>query len=259
MANSSTAVDRKFVSDTVWNYGSFAIMAATGVILNFFITWKMGVEALGVFNQIYAIYVVTGQLAAFGIHDSAQKHVAEHADSRDTASQIGQTAFWLGLLFGLAAALLLFSLSGAIGNITDSTDVAQGITIVAPAICLFAANKILMGILNGARRMKCFAVAQSLRMIVILTVCIAVSLMDLPAYLLAAGFTAAEVILLPFVLIVTGAWRWPFGKVQAGSWFQKHLTFGAKALSGGFLAESYIRIDILMLSVTPRSVSTASP
>ena len=48
----------KFLSDAAWNYVAFAVMAATGVILNFFIAGYFGIEALGVFNQIYAIYVV---------------------------------------------------------------------------------------------------------------------------------------------------------------------------------------------------------
>ena len=46
--------NRKFFQDAIWNYSAFAVMALTGVILNFFVAWKMGLEALGVFNQIYA-------------------------------------------------------------------------------------------------------------------------------------------------------------------------------------------------------------
>ena len=72
-------LDRKFLGDTAWNYGAFAVMAATGVILNFFIAWRFGTAALGVFNQIYAVYMVMAQLAVFGVHDSAQKYVAEHS------------------------------------------------------------------------------------------------------------------------------------------------------------------------------------
>ena len=53
-----SAVDKKFYQDTAWNYIAFFIMALTGLILNFFIAWKTGVETLGIFNQIYAIYVI---------------------------------------------------------------------------------------------------------------------------------------------------------------------------------------------------------
>ena len=101
MAINPLATDRKFFQDAIWNYSAFGIMALTGVILNFFIAWKMGLEALGIFNQIYAIYVVLGQLAAFGIHDSVQKHIAEYADDKLTSDHVGQTAFWIAFGTGI--------------------------------------------------------------------------------------------------------------------------------------------------------------
>ena len=50
MANTPSRFDGKFLTDTAWNYAAFAIMAATGVILNFFIATHFGIETLGVFN-----------------------------------------------------------------------------------------------------------------------------------------------------------------------------------------------------------------
>ena len=233
MAINPLATDRKFFQDAMWNYSAFAIMALTGVILNFFIAWKMGLEALGIFNQIYAIYVVLGQLAAFGVHDSVQKHIAEYADDKLTSALVGQTAFWIGV----------------VEVVTNSVQVGRGVAIVAPAICLFSVNKILMGILNGARRMKAFAIVQSIRVVVILCVCFGIALFTHAAYLLALGFLCAEIAITPVLLILTRAWSWPFGLTQAKRWAITHIKFGVKALSGGFLSESYIRIDILMLAI----------
>ena len=168
MAINPLATDRKFFQDAMWNYSAFAIMALTGVILNFFIAWKMGLEALGIFNQIYAIYVVLGQLAAFGVHDSVQKHIAEYENDKFKTDLVGQTAFWIAFGTGSLIGGLLFTLSGVVEIITNSVQVGRGVAIVAPAICLFSVNKILMGILNGARRMKAFAIVQSIRVVVIL-------------------------------------------------------------------------------------------
>ena len=72
MAEVSSRLDRKLLGDMACNYGAFTLMAGTGVILNFFIAIQFGVETLGVFNQIYAVYIVAAQLAVFGLHDSAQ-------------------------------------------------------------------------------------------------------------------------------------------------------------------------------------------
>ena len=46
MAINPLATDRKFFQDAMWNYSAFAIMALTGVILNFFIAWKMGFKII---------------------------------------------------------------------------------------------------------------------------------------------------------------------------------------------------------------------
>ena len=78
-------IDGKLLGDTAWNYGAFALMAGTGVILNFFIAIRFGVETLGIFNQIYAVYIVAAQLSVFGIHDSAQNHTAEHGGAEARA------------------------------------------------------------------------------------------------------------------------------------------------------------------------------
>ena len=80
MPDIDARLGRKFLTDTGWNFASFAIMAATGVILNFFIAAHFGIATLGVFNQIYAVYVITGQVAVMGVNDSAQKHNAEFMD-----------------------------------------------------------------------------------------------------------------------------------------------------------------------------------
>lgn len=240
--------DRKFLTDTVWNYGAFALMAGTGVIVNFFIAAFMGIEALGVFNQVFAIFVVTGQLAVLGLHDSAQKHAAEFADSADVLASSSTASVQAAFIVGSAVAVFLYLLSPAIGEITDSAAVGAGAAIIAPGVGMFAINKTLLGVLNGMRRMREFALGQSVRVLSILTVCLAVGFMDAPAHYLALSFTAAEAIVLVLLFIlVRPAWR-RFDPATR-SWTGRHLRFGVRALPNGFLNESFIRIDVIMLGI----------
>ena len=51
MSDGKFRLQSKFLTDAAWNYGAFAIMAGTGVALNFFIAAVFGTAALGVFNQ----------------------------------------------------------------------------------------------------------------------------------------------------------------------------------------------------------------
>lgn len=245
-----STVDTKFLKDTSWNYASFALMAVTGVALNFFIAAYFGVETLGVFNQIYAIYVVSAQLAVWGIHDSAQKYNAEFIEFREQCELVSAAAIWLACGFGLAAAIFMFAASGPIGRLADSSAVGKGVALVAPGLFFFALNKVLMGIVNGRRRMKAFAAAQALRVIVILISCFGVALLDFAGYFLGASFTIAEVVLLPVLLAVIRPSLSGFADGSAfRGWIGTHLRFGTKALANGFLAESYVRVDIIMLGI----------
>ncbi len=243
-------LDRKFLGDTAWNYGAFAVMAATGVILNFFIAWRFGTAALGVFNQIYAVYMVMAQLAVFGVHDSAQKYVAEHAGDAAALLAIQRAAVVLAVVIGAGVAIVVWAASGIIGRLAASTPVGLGVELAAPGMALFAINKVLMGILNGARRMRAFALVQGGRVLSILGFALLVAVQDWQPHVLGAAFTVAEALIILPLLILVRPWQTGVAAALATrDWIGRHLDFGVRALPNGFLAESYVRVDVLMLAV----------
>lgn len=248
MAGDASGHERKFLTDTVWNYGAFALMAGTGVLVNFFIAGYIGVEALGVFNQVFAIFVVGGQLAVLGLHDSAQRHAAQFADDPDVQATSSIASVQAAIVVGAIAAFVLFIASGAIGAVADSDAVGTGVAIVAPGVGLFAINKTLMGVLNGMRRMREFAIAQSVRVLIILAVCLGVGFAGADPALLAASFTVAEAVL---VVLLSFMARPALRRIdpETMAWVRKHLRFGVRAMPNGFLNESFIRIDVIMLGI----------
>ena len=249
MANVSSRLDRKLLGDTAWNYSAFALMAGTGVILNFFIAIQFGVETLGVFNQIYAVYVIAAQLAVFGLHDSAQKYTSEHHDQGDARQLIARSANLVALLIGAGVALIIYLSAPFIGRIANSASVGHGIAWAAPGLLFFALNKVQMGILNGERRMQAFAVMQGVRVLTILSVILVAEAQEWPGYMLGASFTVAELVIFGPLLILVRPWRGSSDAMGARDWRRRHLNFGAKALPNGFLAESYLRVDVLMLAI----------
>ncbi|MEK9725250.1 MAG: oligosaccharide flippase family protein, partial [Rhodospirillaceae bacterium] len=250
MADAGARLDGKLAGDAAWNYGAFALMAGTGVVLNFYIAIRFGAATLGVFNQIYAVYIVAAQLAVFGIHDSVQKYVAEHDGDGAARWTIARTATLLAAAIGLGVALVVYLASGWIGRIVVSDPVGQGVAWAAPGLFFFAVNKVLMGVLNGERRMRAFALAQGFRVLAILGFVLLVARMGWDEPVLGACFTVAEMLLCPTLMVAVKPWR---AGVAAGEgardWVRRHLDFGAKALPNGFLAESYVRVDVLMLAV----------
>ena len=244
-----SALKGKFAGDTAWNFLAFGVMAAVGVIINFFIAGYLGARALGIFNQGYAVFVVGGQLAAFGIQDSVQKHIAEHyPDHPDKARAAAAGAIVAVAITALPLAAILGLSHAAIGRVVDSADVGRTIAIVAPGVALFALNKVLMGGLNGRREMRLFAFGQAFRGCAILVSCLAFGLFGAEPYWLAGAFTVAEAALLPFLLVMDrGAAGGSLRDIR--DWTVRHLLFGLRAMPNGFLAESYIRVDVLMLAL----------
>ena len=171
MPDNSRRFEKSFLINTAWNYGAFGVMASVGVILNFFIAYWFGVEVLGIFNQVYAIYVVAAQLAVMGLQDSVQKHVAQLDDKPNKIHVVSSAALTLAALSGSVVAVIVYLLSNPIALALDSQAVGKGIALAAPGLLFFGLNKVLMGTLSGARRLKSFAAAQTMRVLVILLAC----------------------------------------------------------------------------------------
>lgn len=242
--------DRKFLTDTLWNYGSLGIVALVGVALNILIVLWLGADGLGVFNQIYAIFAVSGQIVVLGLNDSAQKHASEFANNPQEQQSLGVAAVVVAAGLGFSAAVLLVLFSGAIGQLVQSQDVGRGVLFVAPGLCFFSINKVLMGILNGKRRMVAFAVGQSLRAFCILLVGSFIVVRRGTSSELGLSFTFAEIVL--FFSLIAFIRPLDYKGIQLAQvqrWLPRHIAFGGKALVHGFLSEAFLRVDIIMLGV----------
>jgi len=199
VSENKSHIDRKFWTDTFGNYLSLGVQATVGVVLNFIIVAKMGAAALGVFNQIYAAFVIAGQLVVWGLHDSVQKHAAEFVEHPEEKHALTIAAVFLVVFIGLCGAVILGFLSGPLGAWVHSSEVGKGLFLVAPGLFFFVINKVLMGILNGKRRMIAFAAGQSVRAIGVLTVILYIVWNRQPSHFFGLGFTLAEIFLLLFL------------------------------------------------------------
>jgi len=72
---------KKFQIDFSWNFLSLGILAISGILINFVILSFYSVDALGIFNQTYAIFVIASQFSVLGIHFSVLKRASKkHKD-----------------------------------------------------------------------------------------------------------------------------------------------------------------------------------
>jgi O-antigen/teichoic acid export membrane protein len=147
----------KLARDAWWNVVSLAVAGGLGILLNYLITLAYGASALGVFNQVFAVYLLVTQLAALGCHYSVLTHVAT---TRDRAER--RAAAISGLVatsaLGIGFSGLLWLLASPIGVMLKSSDVAQGLHWAAPGVLFYALSKVTLGCLNALRRMRWYAI-----------------------------------------------------------------------------------------------------
>src|SRR5690606_18794474 len=86
-----------------------------------------------------------------------------------------------------------------IASFFNSPDIADSLLYALPGLWFFSLNKVLMYALNGLRHMRFFAVAQSLRYLLMLGGYFVVSYLELPPSQLTLLLSIAEVILFPVV------------------------------------------------------------
>lgn len=87
---------RRFVLDWSANFVSLGFLAISGLLINSLVTKFYGPAALGVFNQVFAVYILAAQLATAGVQYSVLRYVAAVGDDRALFTRIVYAAVALG-------------------------------------------------------------------------------------------------------------------------------------------------------------------
>lgn len=241
----------KFSTDVLWNIASFLVLALSGFAINILISAASGEAALGVFNQVYALYVISSQFAVGGLQHSVLMHVSQHQHDKVECVKIVTSALCLVFASSVIVVLCGVRLRGVAGHALESEDVASGILYAAPGLVFFSVNKAVLMLLNGMRHMRTFAALQSARYLIIM---VAVSLLVMartPAAKLPLALTGAEVVL----SLILGIYLWLFvaqTRCPPGfslRWCRRHAEFGIKGFMSGVLGTMNTRLDVLLLGL----------
>jgi O-antigen/teichoic acid export membrane protein len=230
-----------------WNIASLAITGTCGLLLNFLIARLYGASALGVFNQVFATYIIFSQLAVGGVHFSTLKHMAEHAGDREARSGI-----LLGALIPVAMASIFFSAvayfsAPSIGIALESPAVAIGIRWAAIGLMLFALNKVLLAAINGMEWMRALAILQALRPVTMIIVLFGLYRNGATTEQLPVVFSVAEAVV--FLGAIGVACRWLWRPRHVARWIRQHVSFGLRSFIAGVLLEVNTRVDVVVLGL----------
>lgn len=237
----------KISADLAWTFGSFAILAVSGILINIIIAWTRDASALGVFNIAYAVYLIGSQIASLGIHYSVLRHAAYHQEQPEENGPMLLTAIVLSTLLGVVVSITLYLLAPYSIYLFDSANVADALGYAAFGLSLFPLNKTLISYANSLRHMKAFSVLQSIRYLTVLGIVTVVCLSVENFNTATLAFFAAELLTtICCFLYLTKAGLMRHLRFST-HWMKKHLAFGTKGVMAGIFLDLNTRLDVLLL------------
>ncbi len=238
----------KLTSDVLWSFFSFGLIAINGVILNLLIVSFYGSAALGLFNQVYAIFIIISQITVNGIHFSVLRTISLGGHRTELTRQL-TSALVLTLFTAVIVVGLSIPLVNQASKIFNSEFMTAGIKLVLPGLVFFSLNKVILAFLNGQRRMKLFATYQLIRSIFLVGFLLLHAWLVKDPNTVAIIFSLSEGLLLITLLpVVVRNILIRFDRLFFQNIFE-HLKYGVKATGGNILLELNTKIDILILGL----------
>lgn len=233
----------------LWNYVSLGIMAVVGLLMNALIVLYYDSDALGVFSETYAWYMILSQIAVWGIHMAVVKYVPE-TDCEKERGTIVRTAVMISII----TALLVTVVSETVLYFMDGVAWKRSMQIAFLGLMLLSVNKILLNYLNAVDRMVTYAVFVSVRYLLLGLGIWFFSVIGVRPEWLAVVFPVTEIIVF---LITLGYFmlRIPVGGKTDRKVFRKLLYFGTKILPSYMVLELNTKVDVVCLGILRSNVS----
>ena len=242
---------QRFSTALIANMLAFAVIGICGVAMNLSIGRFYGASELGIFNQLFAIYIFSAQLIVFGVQFSVLKHVSEFSDQPGKCANIFYSGITIVIVFGGGIALLLSWLLPLGLAYFESTRLQSAVNVTLIGAFAFALNKVALNTINGLSHFVWFATLQATRVVLMFSFVLACLIAEEPGELLiwSLAFAESSVLVLALsVLFGSGAVKGAEKVLPVSrQWLIRHWQFGRRAVLGGSISEVNTRLDLLAL------------
>jgi O-antigen/teichoic acid export membrane protein len=235
--------------DVGWNLVPVALLAGVGLGLNFLIGGWWGEAALGAFNLVTTAFFTFAVVGACGLQYAVLRAIAEDPTDDDRVSAIVVGALLPNVALAAATTLAFIVLRHPLGDLLESPAVAEGMLWAAPGLFCFAINKVLLGIVNGLRRMRAFAVYTSLRYSLLGVGLVLARIWELDADQLPVIWSFTEGTLL---LVLLGELVTQVSLSRRRGWLvyvRAHLGYGIRGVLATLAFEVNSKLDVWMLGI----------
>ncbi|CAG1003965.1 Stage V sporulation protein B [Methanosarcinales archaeon] len=161
---------KKFAFDIGITFIASAISIPMGFIISIFIGRYLGAGDLGLYYMNFTIYGIAMLFAGIGIPAAIIKYVAQYRADREKSNKYVSSGIITSLLLGIGFSILFYLSAGVFERIFDMPGLSTLEKILSFVFPFSLVNGTLLGLLNGMREMKKFALStiiQSVLMMVI--------------------------------------------------------------------------------------------
>ena len=168
----------KTMKDVQWSFISLVTASFSHLLLRIVLGKELGPSGLGLYTLVFTIYMFGMQFAVFGIGAALTKYIAQYHDDLPKIKEYVTSGVLGSMISGTVFGILLYLLSGIISikffHNPEMTDLLKMTAFCFPFIAM---QKVVIGTLNGMRKMKLYAFVNIVQNVSVMIVSITLVMM----------------------------------------------------------------------------------
>ena len=168
----------KTMKDVQWSFISLATASFSHLLLRIVLGKELGPSGLGLYTLVFTIYMFGMQFAAFGIGAALTKYIAQYHDDLPKIREYITSGVLGSIVSGTVMGILLYLLSSIISiQFFHNPEMVDLLKLTAFCFPFIAMQKVVIGTLNGMRKMKLYAFVNIVQNVSVMVMSIALVMM----------------------------------------------------------------------------------